>query len=468
MRNSLRPVNRLPPEVLASCATFVSDNDPRPIVPLTHVCRFWRRSICSNPKSWASISTAWKQLAPLCLERAGVVPLVVDITDIGHDKEDLLKQLLPHTSKISCLRLTGFSFIGTLEDDLPGFLDSPMPDLTSLELQQVAEPSETFPSGGTPVPVALQNVSKLTSLRLTRTPIYPTLLSIASLRELELLGYKDPFNFSTFIGFLRSNTDLERVVLGIQFVADSVETGPARKFPLSRLQHLSITCTEAIDPKRLFSCISLPRGAHVEVVSANPDPIPSLSSSLPSPQTPIHDLLAPITTIKLQAGRQELQLFGNGSSFTFRSTGDPLDAYRHFTLFPTAPVRELYIDTNPHGFTAVGLSKVVKHLPALEVLAISNSSVILPGLFSVLAEKPVLCPALKTIAFFDCGIGSDQFKGLEEAIAKRGDSTAARVYRVVIVSSTGKVTLDRASILQLRKSVPCVDIRVDDKLPDLT
>ena len=51
LRNSLRPVNCLPPEVLASCATFVSDTDPRPIVSLTHVCRYWWRSISSNPRS---------------------------------------------------------------------------------------------------------------------------------------------------------------------------------------------------------------------------------------------------------------------------------------------------------------------------------------------------------------------------------------------------------------------------------
>ena len=469
MKNSLRPVNRLPPEVLASCATFVSDNDPRPIVPLTRVCRHWRRSICSNPRSWTSISTAWKRLIPLCLERAGAVPLVVDITvsDIVRDK-DFLKQLLPHISKISCLHLTGFLLIGTLERDLPGFFNLSIPNLTSLELQQVAEPFETFPSGRTPVPVVLQNVSKLTSLRLTRTPIYPTLLSIMSLRELQLLGYKNPFNFSTFIGFLRSNTDLERVVLDIQFVADSVETGPARKFPLSRLQHLSITCTKAIDSKGLLSCISLPRGAHVEVLSTGLDPAVSLSSFLPSPPTPIHDFLAPITTIKARPALQELQIFGNGSSLTFRSPGGTLNAHRKLASFPTAPVRELYINNHPYKFNDVGIPQVMKRLPALEILVISEAAVFPPALFSALIEEPVLCPALKTIAFFDCNINSDIIKELGEAIAKRGDSTAARVYRVVIVNSTGTIILDRASIQQLQKSVPCVDIRVGDKLPDLT
>jgi len=44
---------------------------------------------------------------------------------------------------------------------------------------------------------------------------------------------------------------------------------------------------------------------------------------------------------------------------------------------------------------------------------------------------------------------------------------AARLHRVVIVNSTG-TPLDVASIRQLRESVPNVEIRVDDKLPDLS
>ena len=79
LRNSLRTVNRVPPEVITLCAAFVSPTDPRPIVPLTHVCRYWRNAITSSPRNWASIGSGWRRLAPLCLERAGVVPLTVEI-----------------------------------------------------------------------------------------------------------------------------------------------------------------------------------------------------------------------------------------------------------------------------------------------------------------------------------------------------------------------------------------------------
>ena len=463
----MRSANRLPPEVLASCAAFVSDTDPRLIVPLTHVCRYWRRTISSNPRSWASIATAWKRLTPLCLERAGAVPLAVDITisDIKSD-ENFLKSLLPHTSKISHLRLAGYPRIEAVADNLPGFFDSPMLDLTFLELQQDVEPPESLPPSVAPVAPVFQNVSKLNSLRLVRTPLYPTLLNITSLKELKLLGYTSSFDFGTCIGLLRSNPELETIVLDIQFVTRPMKKRPIRKIPLSCLQHLSITCSKAIDSRGLLSWISLPRGVHVEVVSVHSDHSVSLSSFLPSPLTPICDLLAPITTIKTQLGRQELQLFGNGSSFTFRCSQFLLDLRSEFELFPTIHVRELQTSIRSHVFRDTSLSDAMKRLPALEILTISEATNFPDALVSALTEMPVLCPTLKTIALFDCGINSSTIKKLGEAITKRGESTAARLYRVVIITSTGTLP-DLTSIKQLRKSVPCVEVRVDDKLPDL-
>ena len=460
-------MNRLPSVVLASCATLISDTDPRPIIPLTHVCRYWRGSITSNPRSWASIATGWKRLVPLCLERTGVVSLAVDITisDIRSDK-GFLESLLPQISRIGRLRLTGYSFIEAATDNLPGFFDSPMPDLTSLDLQQTIEPTELFPSDKVPTPPVFRNVRKLESLRLIRTPLYPALFSVASLGELKLLGYTSPFHFGTFLGFLESNPDLKRVVLDIQFIADSVEMASASKISLPRLQHLSTTCSKPIDSKGLLSSISLPRGVHLEVVSTHPDPSAKLGSFLPSPLTPILELLTPITTIKTQLTPQGFRLSGNGSTFAFRSTQDTNDAHAELRLFPGANVRELYTNIHPFGYSDRTLFWMLEQLPALETLAFSNT--MCPGgLPSALTKEPILCPALKTVAFLDSSITSDTIKTLGEAIEKRKDSIAARLYRVVIVDSTGRPP-DLASIQQLRRCVPCVEVRTDDKLPDLS
>ena len=335
LRNLIRPANRLPPEVLASCAGFVSDADPRPIVPLTHVCRYRRESIISNPGNWKSIGIDWKKLVPLCLERAGAVPLVVDIAvpDCKRD-ETFLNSLLPHVPRIGSLRLTGYSSVETVADDLPGFFASPMLRLTSLDLQQTTEPAQLFPSDHSPLPPPFLAVSKLKSLSLTQTPLYPILFTITSLVELRLIGYTSPFHFDTFLGLLVSNPGLELVALDIQFVTDSVETPPERTVPLLRLQHLSITCSKAIDSRGLLSCVSLPRGVHLEVEITRAGQPLQLVSFLPSPPTPIQNLLAPITIIKTQLTPQELRLFGNGSVFTFRSQKTSLPVHSEWCHFP--------------------------------------------------------------------------------------------------------------------------------------
>ena len=152
LRNSLRPVNRLPPEVIALCATFVSNSDPRPIVSLTHVCRYWRKAITSSPRNWASISSDWKRLVPSCLERAGEVPLTVNIrvSDIKGD-EIFLETILPHTSRIAHLSLAGYRSIAAVAKIIPTFFISTMHNLISLELQQSSKPLEIFPFEAPPM-----------------------------------------------------------------------------------------------------------------------------------------------------------------------------------------------------------------------------------------------------------------------------------------------------------------------------
>ena len=463
LRNSLRPINRLPSEVLTSCATFVSGADPRPIIPLTHVCRYWRECITSNPRSWASISTEWKELTLLCLERARAIPLAVDLTapDVEED-ETFLNALIPHVSRIGSLCLTGHSSIETVADELPGFFGSPMLGLTSLELQQTEEPVQLFPPDDAPIPPPFRNVSDLRSLSLTQTPLYPTLFTIGSLVELKLTDYTIPFHFPTLLVLLDSNRSLELVVLDIQFVTGSVETTPARKVPLAHLHHISITCTEPTDARGLLSCINLPNGILLEVSSSGSDP---LDACLPLPPTPIQTALTPITVVKFQTSPRELHLFSNNGLLVFRSRTSPWKPELH--LFSTASVRELHMKITPWTLIPEFLPPALRQLPALETLVFAGTPSWGTGAFAWLATQPLLCPYLKTIAFFNCRLVPEVMRAFEDVIAKRKDSARVRLYRVIIVNSD-KPLPDYALIQRLRKHVPCVDVRMDDKLPDLS
>ena len=453
-------MNRLPPEVLALCAAFVSHADPRPIVPLTHVCRYWRKAITSSPRNWASISTGWKRLVPLCLERAGAVNLTVNIT-VSETRGIFLRALSPRVSRISHLSLTGYPSIEDAADDIPA---SPMPNLTSLELEQTVQPAEPFPSNETSAPPLFQNVSNLKSLHLTRIPLYPAVFSITSLVELKLVGYTTPFPFGRFIGFLRSNPDLEVIVLDCPFAGVPVRIPPTEIISLVRLRQLSFTCAEAIDARGLISSISFPRGISLELSSPRANQGADLSLFLPSPPTEIRELLTPITTIKYLATPRALQLSGNNSSFSFRYPQTSLNLGRDLSLFTTTAVREFHVEISPcreYLFWPLSL------FPALETLVLVNIAFFPFRGLAFLAGEPVVCPSLKTIAFFDCGVASGVVEELETMVARRNNSTAAWLYRVVIVSSTGTLP-NRELIHRLRQFVPCVDVRIAEKLPDLS
>jgi len=461
LRNSLRPVNRLFPEIIALCAAFVSDADPWPIVSLTHVCRYWRRAIISDPRNWASIGSRWKRLVSLCLERAGAVPLTVNISvsDINGDK-DFLQALLPHTSKISHLSLTGYSSIERAANDLPGFFASPMSNLIFLELEQTEQPAESFPSDESPAPPLFQSISKLESLYLTRTPIYPKAFSTTSLVELKLVGYAGTLHFGKFIEFLHFNPNLEIVTLDLQFAEGSVWVVPERTASLPHLRHLAFTCGSAADSRGLLLCVSLRRGVHIVIQASKSNPCSDLAAFLPWPPTPIQQLLTPITTIKYQNSPRWLHLFSGNGQLSFQSSKTPSTTYDEFDLFATGTAREFHI--NDYNCR---LPWPLERLPALEALVLFGMDRF-PGALPELAKEPVRCPSLKTIAFSDCCVTGTVINELEGVLADRRDSTAARLYRVVVVNST-RALPDFQSINRLQKFVPRVDVRVGNELPDL-
>ena len=427
LRNPLRPINRLPPEIIALCAAFVPRADPRPIFSLTHVCRYWRGAITSNPGCWTLIGSGWKLLVPLCLERAGIAPLTVDMSMRGL-KRKFVQALLPHVTRISGLSLTDCTSLKHMET----ILSSPMLNPTSLMLE---------------------------APELAEIHLYPVLSNIKYLVELKLVQYK--ISFEEFIGFLESNTYLEILELAIQFTGIPVLTALERGVLLPQLRHLALTCDDPIDARALLSSLTFPRGINIEVHGSPRNLYPDLTSFLPSPPTLIQDLLAPITTVKYLRNKGQLYLSGKNGSFSFYNRIRAPNHYKEFDLFATGAVREFHL----HFYSADDpLSLPLERLPALEALVIHQPDC--RGSLSVLAEEPMLCPSLKTIAFSDCWVTDTEIKLLEGVLAKRQHSIAARLHRVVIANHTYNFPKPE-SVSRLRMFVSRVDIVAGDELPDL-
>lgn len=197
MRESLRaafslwnqslPVNQLPPTLIAYIALHVpgqDQRDAREMIPVTHVCRYWRNCIVSEPRNWTRISSRQVGLAESSLERRPAVPLELTL-GVYWFEGWFCDLIAPHVKDIKALHidcdndLTGRMFARTLQK----FLSS-MPNLQSISLS--ADPKRWPPSNTSDDPCG-QLKSPLTCLRLSDDiPLYPSLLSLSTLTSLEV------------------------------------------------------------------------------------------------------------------------------------------------------------------------------------------------------------------------------------------------------------------------------------------
>ena len=176
-------------------------------------------------------------------------------------------------------------------------------------------------------------------------------------------------------------------------------------------------------------------------------------------------MLAPITVVKFQVTPWEVRALGSNGFLSLRYPHAP-HWFKGFELLLTTSVREFYVDIAPWTWYFEGLVTVFGLLPALETLVFANTTWA-AGALESLAGQPPPCPSLKTIAFFNCTLTREALEEFEGVVAKRKGFAVAWLYRVVIVCNPSTLP-DYTLIQRLRQHVPCVDVRLDDKLPDLS
>ena len=252
----MRPVNRLPPEILSYIARYLIENDKDDaisVVPLTHVCRYWREFIISTPEIWAFISGKNKDMTATCLERAKAAPLKITLRmPLGSSFHDIFAPYLQNTRT---LVVHSVSTIEELKSVFPNFPRS-MPTLRSLELirpqdtdwDRTIDPFEPF-------------APPLERLQLTGVPLYASLLKLGTLTDFTLSDREFP-RLDTLLDFLEGNRSLERVTLDIYF---TYLLGLERNIPMKQLRYLSINCQDKRDAQALISTIRLRRGASLRI-----------------------------------------------------------------------------------------------------------------------------------------------------------------------------------------------------------
>ena len=331
-----------------------------PIIPLTHVCQYWRHSIVSAPENWARISNGRTELAQLSLERAKAAPL--DVHLMFDLKKETFDFLLPHARKIVSLRCVHFTVIEELAQALPNFPKS-MLNLQSLGLSCI---QDTNPSRAID-PFDFSTHTTLRELSLYNVPLYPSILGFRTLTEFDPWNLRINLHVDTILTFLETNQSLERANFDINFEEDSLRRSRRQTPVKCSFRHLMIWCDYEGNVKPLISNMVFQEGATLEIVDYGNGGLTRILSGFSTTRLP--GLSSPIS-MEYQPSPRNIQLRGPDGSFFYMkvSEGEP-PFLEEFRLFPIAGMRELrlrcYESWVPSQFR-------LSLFPALEVLVVDG------------------------------------------------------------------------------------------------
>ena len=369
--------------------------DARSIIPLTHVCRYWRESIVSAPGNWTLISSYNMGLTALSLERSKAAPLQLRLGDSPSLRQEFRDLVTPYIQNTELLEFGGLATVDVFPQVLPDFPRS-MPNLrllklaqqdTKLEWDPFIDPFESFPR-------------TLRTLILYDIPLYPSFLKLGTLTKLSLHYYNAEPSLDAFLDLLQENLSLENVDLTIDFDDFPDPVSQDRIVIMDRLQRLSITFWEAAVGRTLISCIPIRRGAHLDITFRDEEEhlgfgLSDILSGIP--MTHLSNLLSP-TFMFYRSSSREIRLTGPNGSFTYSHQWNPRSPFTELPVLPLTNLKDLRIMLDEPS-----ISFHPSSFPALEIFLVQCEADV-SHLFSTLFPNPSFFPSLKTLGFLDCVI----------------------------------------------------------------
>ena len=452
-------MNRLPPEILSRIAWLVRGYaiDAKPVVPLTHVCRYWRESIVTTPGNWTSISSGSVRLAELCLERCQETPLELSLVmyDVGENSE-FTALIMPYMQNTETLRIRRISTIGELVRRLPDLPQS-IPNLRTLSLSSdhdIARQDVLADPFG-------QSTLALRVLSLASLPLFPSLQRLTTLTNLTLHCRGLDLPIDTLLDFLEANRALENVTLDLTL--STFQNSRRRVGAVNHLQSLSTCSSDAAEINAFISRIPLQRGARLEIdLGGQNAGLSEVMSGIPV--THFLNLQSP-TSSEYCPDDRSIELSGPNGSFLFKCDPHRTAPFAGFPIFQLTNIKVFHLTRRASGLMDVQtrIKFPPYALPALETLTIKHELDAL-HLLSASLTDPSASPSLKTLAFLDCRLDGACIKRLTKFASDRKTTTSSWLYRVVIVTSGGNFP-SVSSIDSLADHVPVVDVRMGKKLP---
>ena len=242
-RNSLVPINRVPPEVLSLIpAHFPSGND---LLRATSVCRRWRRTFIQHASLWSQVNLTVDKnplFVKMILERAKGSALDINSSLLD---ADTLALLSPHTQRFRSLKLV-FDNWG----DIQGFSEvtpEPLPLLDTLDIYiiefDVFTPGNIDPPS---LPLFRGAVNLKKFLLRTKQESYLNHFAFPNLTTFELKAAPDGEEFpaSQLLDFLEATPTLQTVHITIKGEISLAGVPPGRIVVLSNAKNFSVARDE--------------------------------------------------------------------------------------------------------------------------------------------------------------------------------------------------------------------------------
>ena len=472
MKNTLVPVNRIPPEIFSTIPGYWEDYymAEEDLITVTHVCRGWRDLFISSSSLWTQLDCTHAEKTRTYIERSKSSPLDVYIRKHKGPRfpSDAFLLTIPHLSRLRSLSLFGPS--GHLAGIINQHLHCPAPSLEKLKI--------SFAGARRPIESTIFD-GDLSSLRGLRLSGVLTNLPWVNLPNLTTFYFRnvpsDKVSVTQLLDFFEHAPLLSNVTLS--------EASPTTSdAPLGRvvaLPHLKLLKIRA-EPvySVLLKHISIPSGAVLILDFYFYDDISPIPVCLPKPFDNLKNIL-PITSINLLCDPAlSLRLHGpNGGLYILGNrTGVPaplfnlyhrvLRSLKHFSISST---ERLTVGTYNLGqpqrieksatYRTLFLMKALRALTLTDCFNATFVSALNP---SQNLSGTLLCPELEELILYIKKKEQLCIKELLE-MTKERDSKGARLSTIKIVSAEAFVSAKK--VLKLRDRVTRVEYRLDDIVP---
>ena len=464
LKNSLAPINRIPPEILSLIPDYFPDYGQASIA-LTHVCRSWREIFISCSSLWTYLDLKNIDKTRTFIQRSKSSPLSVYASSLYDDTylEDALSLVIPHIPRLESFIFYSDSIPTTLSD-----FHYHAPLLENLKIH-ISSPHAQ------PLDIPLLNGDPLSlrTLTLAGDIIRLPQKRMSSLREFSLFCTPGAVTITQILDFLESSPLLHT----IDFTNSIPGSSDAPSERIVHLPHLETLTISSDVVHYIFNYLHIPVGASLIVCTALRGSTFPLLEHL-SGTSPNIENLSHITAVNLRFGSDGKYGTLSGPSGTFSLRG----WWKSLTTPPTIMDDRILRSLGPRILSTTERLTIsdcmhqhpadVEEWPIFRTLLSTNNlqTLVLSWCNSqpfISALNPgknlsgvMLCPNLKELILFVESWGlTDDLVGMAKRRALRG----AKLSSIKIVSLDTPVPEMEA--LELREHVTQVECMVDNIPP---